>query len=351
MEKFEKYIDFDTEFLVKHPFVSVIIPVYRNKHYLYKCLRALEDSSFHDYEIIVVNDCPDVTIVEIKHHFNVNLIELKNNSGPSVARNIGASHARGEILIFVDSDVLVSRDLISLIVDYFKQNTEVFALFGSYDANPTEKNLISQYKNLIHHYHHQHASIEAFTFWAGCGAVKKDIFGIVGGFNQKLYTKPCVEDIELGYRIRQHGYRIHLNKDLLVKHQKHWTFLGLIKTDIFQRAIPWSYLILQTKQAPNDLNLKHTDKISSILALLLFFTPILFSLQKLHFIDINLNFLFSLFTLTLIGLIALNRQLYLFFKKERGFIFMIRCIPLHIFYFLYSAVSFFYCLISTMIIR
>ena len=95
------------------------------------------------------------------------------------------------------------RESISLIAAKLQRYPEIAAVFGSYDDEPAEVNFISQYRNMFHHFHHQHSDMEAFTFWAGCGAIKKSIFDEIGGFDQKRYTKPSIEDIELGYRIRK----------------------------------------------------------------------------------------------------------------------------------------------------
>ena len=68
-------------------------------------------------------------------------------------------------------------------------------------------NFVSQYKNLFHHFVHQDASGTATSFWAGCGAIRRDIFLRLGGFNT-AYKRPSIEDIELGYRLTRAGHRI-----------------------------------------------------------------------------------------------------------------------------------------------
>ena len=57
-------------------------------------------------------------------------------------------------------------------------------MFGSYDDTPEAPDFISQYRNLLHHYTHQRAKREAKTFWTGCGAVRKEVFSELKGFDE-----------------------------------------------------------------------------------------------------------------------------------------------------------------------
>src|SRR5947207_1321887 len=81
------------------------------------------------------------------------------------------------------------------------------ALIGSYDESPLSAGFVSQYRNLLHCYTHQNGRREASTFWAGCGAMRRDRFVHHAGFDER-YRYPSIEDIELGVRLRQAGERI-----------------------------------------------------------------------------------------------------------------------------------------------
>ncbi len=316
--------------------VSVIIPAYNDSKNIERCLDSLIASSCQASEIIVVDDCStDATVMKARRKGAV-VIQTPRRSGPAFARNLGAHQANGEILFFIDSDVIVKKNNIELVVNSFLGHPEIAALFGSYDDEPEEWNFISQYRNLFHHYHHQHSNMQASTFWAGCGAIRKKIFEEMDGFDHKRYKEPSIEDIELGYRLSQKGYRIILEKNLQVKHLKQWKFLSMLQTDVFRRAIPWSHLIMERKIMPKDLNLQISHKISSFLvALLLLAIPFLFSEHSK---------IFGLFSLILFSIILiLNRKLYSFYARKRGFWFMIQVIPLHFLYYLYSGLSFIYC--------
>ncbi len=326
------------------PLVSVIIPVFNSGPFLGKCLQAVKDSIYAPVEIIVVDDCSTQEVTRIIKQEGITVYRLPRRLGPAAARNYGASRAKGNYLVFLDSDVVIRKDTIQKIIKDFQAQPGISAVFGSYDDEPAEENFISQYRNLLHHYHHQNSNKEAFSFWAGCGTIRREVFEELGGFDQNRYSKPSIEDIELGFRIRKKGYRIILEKELQVKHLKAWSFWSMLRTDIFQRALPWSCLILETKTIPKDLNLQLHHKISSLsVALLLLAVPLLFICQSQDQTSPACVPVLALFLILLGNLLLLNRKLYGFYARKRGTFFMLKAIPLHFFYYFYSGLSFVYC--------
>ena len=311
--------------------LSVIIPVYNAARELCECLTALMNSSCPGVEIMVVDDGSTDDTHVVAREMGVQVLRLEKNSGPAAARNHGARYANGEILFFVDADVVVAPGLINRVYPIFEERPEMAAVFGSYDAFPRAQGIVSQFRNLLHHYVHQEGNPEASTFWAGCGAIRRSVFECVGGFDEKRFPRPSIEDIELGYRLRQAGYRILLDKALQGTHLKKWTFWSVIRTDIQRRAIPWARLMLESKLTPNDLNIKTAQRISGALALL----TCVFFLLSIVWVE-----LLWLAGLTFLAVVFLNRDLYGFFLRQRGTLFAVACIPLHFLYFLYSTLSY-----------
>jgi hypothetical protein len=119
--------------------------------------------------------------------------------------------------------------------------------------------------NLRHHYTHQRARREAASFWAGCGAVRRDAFLRAGGFDAERYARPEIEDIELAGRLRRFG-RLRLDPDLQVTHLKRWTLRSVVETDILRRALPWARLIREQGELPDDLNLRRSQRLAAALA-------------------------------------------------------------------------------------
>ncbi len=166
----------------------------------------------------------------------------------------------------------------------------------------------------------------------GCGAIRRSIIEEIGKFTEKRAGR-WVDDIELGYRLRQAGHRILLDKALQGTHLKRWTLRSLIRTDIISRAIPWSRLILESKKAPDDLNLKRGQRLSVALVGVASICLLLAVLRVE---------LLALSAAALFGVIILNRDLYAFFFRQHGPFFAIACIPLHLLYYLYSGLSYLY---------
>lgn len=266
--------------------ISVVIPVYNSSAELELCLAALRGNSITPVEILVVDDGSTEDIGSVARRFEAEVLSTGGRRGPATARNRGGARAIGDILFFVDVDVIVQPDTLARVAAHFA-DPDVAAVIGSYDDSPAARQVLSQYRNLMHYYTHQHSSRHATTFWSGCGAIRRDVFLLLNGFDAS-YLKPAIEDIELGYRLTSAGYHIVLDHQLQVKHLKRWTLTNMVRTDVLDRGIPWTRLILRAGRMPDDLNLRWTQRLSVLLvamALLLgiiataqqggrFFTPV-----------------------------------------------------------------------------
>lgn len=252
----------------------MIIPVYNGAATLAEALRCLQASSRPPDEILVVDDGSTDGSARIAASFGATVLATPGRCGPATARGIGAQEAAGSILVFVDADVFVhpgsdaDPGALARLECALTKDSSLHAVFGSYDATPREPNFVSQWKNLSHHFVHQHGQAEAQTFWAGCGAIRKEVFAAVGGFDLR-YRGATIEDIELGYRLRQRGYRIRLDPAIQCTHAKRWTAWTAWKTDFLHRGIPWTRLILRTGIIPNDLNVSVSQRASLLLAWLM----------------------------------------------------------------------------------
>ena len=245
------------------PTLSVIIPVHNGGVKFTKCLQSLAASESAPAEVIVVSDGDSDGSWRVAEQFGARVMRIPTPEGPARARNLGARTAKGDILFFFDADVAIPQDAVGRIAAAFQDAPDLAALFGSYDDEPFESNFLSQYKNLFHHYVHQAAKEEASTFWSGCGAIRREVFMAMGGFEEG-YRQPAIEDIDLGYRLRKAGHRIRLLKELQVKHLKRWECLSLLKADILYRALPWTELILEEGRFIDDLNTTRSNRLSVI---------------------------------------------------------------------------------------
>jgi glycosyltransferase involved in cell wall biosynthesis len=310
--------------------LSVIIPVRDGGDVLRRCLGALATSTRRPDEIIVVDDASTDATAQLASGFGALVQSQAEPIGPAKARNRGAEIAHGDILVFIDADVVVHLDALAVIESHFALHPEIAALFGSYDDDPPYPGLVSRYKNLQHHFVHQHSQGEASTFWTGLGAIRRDVFLQVGSFNES-YRRPSIEDIELGVRLDQSGYRIWLCPDVLATHLKEWNLVSLLRTDIFDRAIPWTRLIHSSSQLPSNLNLDTTSRLS-VLCLWIFILHLMAGFW--------LHLAWGAAPVWLALLIAANFSLYLLFYRKGGLWFALGAFGLHMFYFFYSSVVF-----------
>ena len=325
------------------PRLSVIVPVYNGAHFLTRCLQSLATSQLTSYECIVVNDGSTDDTVRVAEQYGVTVVSLEQRGGPARARNRGAEAARGDIVMFLDADVCVHPDTLQRVMAHFDSHPDVAAVIGSYDDQPADPGFISQYKNLFHHYVHQTSRAEAWTFWAGCGAIRRPAFAAVHGFDES-YARPCVEDIELGFRLRAAGYRIALNPAIQVTHLKRWTFGSLLRTDVLDRGVPWFLLMLRTRTMPPDLNLTIAHRLSVVLVFALLLLPA--AMVTAHFTAWRASggTLAPVLTIVVMlgiagALLVLNSDLYRFFARQRGLRFAAGVVPLHWLYYAYCGVS------------
>jgi GT2 family glycosyltransferase len=229
--------------------LSAIVPATDAPPALARCVEAIRNAEEAPEELIVV--------------------ESAAGPGPAAARNAGAEQAKGDVLVFVDSDVLAHSDTFRRIRAAFDADPELAAVFGSYDDSPEAAGAVSGFRNLLHHFVHQSSGGPATTFWAGLGAVRRDVFTQAGGFDSQRYRESSIEDIELGMRLAAVGARMKLDPDLQGTHLKHWTVVKMIRTDLHGRGVPWVALLARESAAPTGLNLGWRHRLSAAASIVL----------------------------------------------------------------------------------
>lgn len=312
------------------PVLSVIVPVRNDPQRLGICLEAIRGSSFRDHEVIVVDDASFDMTAAVAEMLGAQVIRLPVPGGPGAARNRGVAASRGRYLMFVDADVRVHPDTLGRVVAVLDGDLTIDALFGSYDAQPAAPGAVSQYRNLLHHHVHQTGRPEAGTFWAGCGAIRREAFLAAGGFADS-YRRPSIEGRELGARLRRAGRRIALRPEIQGTHLKAWTLGPLLRSDVCDRAIPWTRLALQEGYLPDDLNGRAGARVSAVLACLFVLSLVL---------GVRWPVLLGVAAAALAGIAVLNHGLYALFARQRGRRFLLAAVPLHLLSFLYSVLGF-----------
>ncbi len=227
--------------------LTVIVPATDDPPTLGRCLSAIGASHAPPDELLVVRE--------------------PHRSGPARARNLAAGLAAGDLLVFVDADVVVHPDALGLIREAFAAEPGLVAVFGSYDADPAAAGVVSRFRNLLHHHVHQGGAGPADTFWAGLGAVRRDAFLAVGGFDAERFGRPSIEDIDLGLRLVDAGGRIRLDPRVLGTHLKRWSLRGMVATDLLHRGRPWVQLMARRRAVGGSLNLGRRHRMSALACL------------------------------------------------------------------------------------
>ncbi|HEU5111422.1 MAG TPA: glycosyltransferase, partial [Micromonosporaceae bacterium] len=224
--------------------MSAVVPATDTPATLDRCRAALAASDRPPDELIVVDGPAELSA--------------------AAARNAGAVEARGDVLLFVDADVEVHRDALTRIRDAFGDDSDLAAVFGSYDDRPSASGRVSVFRNLLHHHVHHHGAGPAETFWTGLGAIRTSVFADVGGFDEDRYRHASIEDIELGDRLRRGGHRIVLDPAIQGTHLKAWTLRSMVRTDFARRGVPWVALQVGNRRMSAALNLGWRHRVSAL---------------------------------------------------------------------------------------
>lgn len=136
------YKEFENIITGSKPDISVIIPVYNVENYLGECLDSILNQSFKNLEVICVNDGSTDNSLKIleshaKNDSRVKIISQENN-GPGYARNVGLKYAKGEYVLFVDSDDFISNDSLNDLYNNAVSNNSDLVLFDNQEFDETE---------------------------------------------------------------------------------------------------------------------------------------------------------------------------------------------------------------------
>ena len=310
--------------------LSVVVPVYNSGDVLRRGLAALAASDYDAYDVLVVDDGSTEPIESTVRSYGFDYLRIDGPGGPARARNLGVARVQGNVVVFVDADVCVHADTLSRFAARFASDDTIDAVVGTYDDTPGHPGFLSQYRNLFHHYVHQAFDGDISTFWSGCGAMRREVFDAFGGFDAVRYRRPAIEDIELGTWVAAEGHRIVLDRTVQCTHLKQWTFRNLVKTDLFDRGIPWTRLMLRAGDMPKTLNVSVVQRISVALV----------------YLTLGLLVAGCWWTTALAAAAAaaalvtmLNLPFYRYFLARRGTVFTARVVPLHWLYFVYCGVA------------
>jgi GT2 family glycosyltransferase len=235
------------------PRVSVVMPVYNAESTLAECLTRVYQSTFHDFEFVMVDDGSTDRSRAIAQNFPVRIVSTPGRVGPAVARNQGAREATGDIIFFIDSDVMLRPDTLQTLVDGFESG-EIDGFNGVQAADMRHRDVVSQYKNIWMRWTYLRQEGDVPLFYTTAAAIKREAFLESGGFDHG-YATPNVEDTAYGQKLARMGLRIRIHPGLEVEHVKRYSLWGLLRTD-FMRAVSLTRLKLRH---PGELGSNNTS--------------------------------------------------------------------------------------------
>ena len=209
--------------------ISIVIPTFKEAKYIDQTLNSIE--KLHgDIEAILVETVSDETSdIEkiVKEHKNVQLYKIKER-GIAKAKNYGAQKARGSILLFLDADVFVTKDVVEKVSQVFKDATVIGATCNNYPIEPKFSELLffKFYNALVKLV----LSLPLMKFKHSRGefiAVRKAHFNKIGGFNEHLV---CLEDADLAHRLSMLGKFIFIRDLVVYESMRRIRKLGLFRT-------------------------------------------------------------------------------------------------------------------------
>ena len=196
---------------------SVIVPAYNAEKTLSACLESLGSQSVPQaaYEVIVVDDGSSDLTSNIVKRFKVQYI-FQTHKGPAAARNRGADTAKGDTILFTDSDCIPDRNWIMEMVSPF-QDSEIIGVRGSYKTN--QKTFVAKFAQAEFEDRYdllqKRPIIDMVCSYSA--AFRKNIFLDIGGFDEN-FPVANNEDTDLSYRMAGEGYKLVFNPSAFVYH-------------------------------------------------------------------------------------------------------------------------------------
>ncbi len=261
--------------------ISIIIPTYNSSLVIGNLLNSILKTRLKDYEIIVVDDTSvDNTLDIARQYQQVKVIESKVHAGPARARNIGALQAKGDILVFIDSDVVLpdDSDVLLKMAEIFRTKKQVDCVSTISDVKPVIKNPIAYNTSIYHSYYmrkilagspSREGRIMFFT--TRLGGIRVHRFRESGGFHESLYTA-MNEDGEFGTRCYHLGYISYFSRELHHSHCYPTNIFKLFKS-YFLTAFVQAIVDKKMDTTP-DLSISPAEKWRRISAFLLLISPL-----------------------------------------------------------------------------
>ena len=222
--------------------LSIIVPAYNAEETLHHCLKAIKNSSYKDFELIVVDDASTDGTFSIAIQYADKVIRQQHNQGQSQTRNDGIEHAKGDILLFIDADIVIENDTVLKVVDFLSKHPDVHALTGLLSLEHPNTDFFSQYKNLYMNFIFKKLPERVNFIYGSIHAIRRKDLVPYGTDIRKA------DDTALGQKLVHHRKKIAFLKDLEVIHHKKYGFSSFTAKTRSPRSSIRSWLISRSAQ-------------------------------------------------------------------------------------------------------
>lgn len=243
--------------MTSNSLVSIVIPAYNAAKFLPEVIQSVLNQSYQNWELLVIDDGSTDNTAELVNEYSeqdsrVHLIS-KENGGVSVARNLGAQLAKGELIAFLDSDDLWLEDKISAHVSYMTSHPQVGVSFGRVELIETDGKTTNKLTdNIVDTLQPQDLFYSNPTVTTSNLVIRKSVFQMLNGFDESMQYN---EDIDLLFRLAiQDSWEIKSIDQVLVQYRLHSS--GLSST-LMKMEEGWVILMNKARQKAPQLVDKH----------------------------------------------------------------------------------------------
>ncbi|MBP7653435.1 glycosyltransferase [Candidatus Dependentiae bacterium] len=309
-------------------FLSIIIPVHNREIELEQLLTSIFQYKINTpFEVIVVLDnCSDKTKL-VCEKFNITAFENEMKKGAGYSRHFGAIKSKGNILLFLDSDTLVSENLINEMIDEYLKENGKSAICGDFFINPINFNFFTKflalkwYYSITELYLKKNDRMIICAFGGGPSMISKELFFKAGGYDfKKHHYKSCGgEEFEAALNIMEFS-PIYFYRKFNVAHNYRTVFNSFFLT--IRRSFNYAMIFFTASSKQKLLMSNLVDGNDKKKLIVLFF---IFIFLILYFITFDFLY-FQFLQVSIIIYLIYELHFIKFIKKECGFFYIIPAI-------------------------
>lgn len=219
--------------------ISIVIPCHNAARELKLCLEALFRNDLTNVEIVVVDDGSSESTAQVVEecaqagpgNSAIRYLALERKSGPAVARNKGAQQARHPFVLFLDADIVVTRQSIELIresLELYSHRSDIAGVLGSYSEVIPWDDFLTNFKNLAICFLYKSTDTLSPFLHTPIFCIRREILDSVGGFDPRLRT---AEDFFLGILLGTQGFYFVIDRALEGVHLKRYSLATILRED------------------------------------------------------------------------------------------------------------------------